>query len=548
MLQKQLTASVILQSGRLKLSTNNKKLTGAAIIVMTALVVSRITGFLRTILINNLLTASQSDALVAAFKSTDLMYNLLVGGAISAALIPILSGYLAKDEEEDGWKAVGTFINVIFVAMIILCILGVVFAPSVVSFTAKGYTGEKRELTIQLTRILFPSVGFMMLAGLTNGVLNSYQRFAAAAYGPSIYNLGVALSIFVLSRFGVKYVAYGILSSAVIYFIIQISFALPNFKYYKFKILWKHSGFRRLFKIAIPSLAASAIIQVNVLISQNFISIFKLDGSLTAYGNANDLWQLPYGVFAMGLGTALLPTLSEKLALKKLDEFKEIINSAFKTILYLIIPSAVAFVVLSGPLVSVVYKWSQLIGVERISTAGTILAMFTIAMIAQSMLAILTRAFYANNDTKTPLYIGIVSMVLNYVFCTIFLSYTDLGPAGMSLSYSLISVIYMIIMMFILSKKMNGMQWKKLLKYSVKIFVAAAIMGIVLFCANRIIPINFSQTFSIHSKLLEILALGIEIIVGALIYFGCTMLLKVNEAIEFRNKTFGKLNRLLKRT
>jgi putative peptidoglycan lipid II flippase len=542
-----LIKATVMQLGVNKLNSKNKKLTGAAIIVMTSIVVSRITGYLRTILINNLLTASQSDSLMAAFKTTDLMYNLLIGGAIAAAVIPVLSRYLAKDEEEDGWKAVGTFINVIFMAMIVLCILGVIFAPLVVSITAPGYYGDKRELTIQLTRILFPSVAFMMLAGLTNGVLNSYQRFAAAAYGPSIYNLGVALSIFVLSRFGVKYVAFGILASAVMYFIIQISFAFPNFKYYKPKILWHHSGFRSLFKLAIPSLMASAIIQVNLIITQRFISLYDLDGGVTAYGNANDLWQLPYGIFAMGLGTALLPTLSEKLALKKIDEFKEILNNAFKTILYLIIPSAVGCFILAEPLISVVYKWSQEIGVERISTAGDILIMFTAAMVAQSMLAIITRAFYANNDTKTPLYIGVLSMILNYVFCTIFFNITDLGVAGMSLSYSIISVVYMVIMMSVLSKKMKGMQWKKLLKYSGKLFASAAIMGILIFFMNRIISIDFLQKFSIQAKLLEILALGIEIAAAVLIYFVGTMLLKVNEAVEFKNKLFDRMNIIFKK-
>ncbi|QNU65392.1 murein biosynthesis integral membrane protein MurJ [Ruminiclostridium herbifermentans] len=529
------------------MNSKNKKITGAAIIVMTSIVVSRITGYLRTILINNLLTASQSDALMAAFKTTDLMYNLLIGGAIAAAVIPVLSGYLAKNEEEDGWKAVGTFINVIFIAMIVLCILGVIFAPTVVSITALGFYGEKRELTIQLTRVLFPSVAFMMLAGLTNGVLNSYQRFAAAAYGPSIYNLGVALSIFVLSRFGVKYVAYGILASAVMYFIIQISFAFPNFKYYRPKILWKHQGFRRLFKLAIPSLLASAIVQVNLIITQRFTSLYDLDGGITAYGNANDLWQLPYGVFAMGLGTALLPTLSEKLALKKLDEFKDILNNAFRTILYLIIPSAVGCIVLAKPLISVVYKWSQEIGFERISLAGEILIMFSAAMIAQSMLAILTRAFYANNDTKTPLYIGVLSMVLNYLFCTIFFEVTDLGVAGMALSYSMISVVYMIIMMSVLTKKMNGMQWTKLIKYSGKLTAAAVIMGIVIFFMNRLISIDFLQEFSIQQKLLEILILGVEIALGVLVYFAATMLLKVNEAIMFKDRIFNRINSIFNR-
>jgi len=523
------------------LSSNNKKITGAAIIVMTALVVSRITGYLRTILINNLLTKSQSDSLLAAFRTTDLMYNLLIGGAISAALIPILSGYLAKDEEEEGWKAVGTFINVVFMTMVVVCVLGVAFAPEVVSMTASGLTGDKRELTIQLTRILFPSVGFMMLAGMTNGVLNSYQRFAAAAYGPSLYNLGVALSIFVLSRFGIKYIAYGILASAIMYFIIQISFAFPNFKYYKPKILWKDPGFRRLFRLAIPSLVASAIVQINVLISLNFVSLFNNDGNITAYYNANDLWQLPYGIFAMGLGTALLPTLSEKLALNKVAEFKSILNKAFKTILYIIIPSAIGFIVLAEPVVSVVYKWSAKIDSQRIVLAGSILIMFSAAMIAQSMLAILTRAFYANNDTKTPLYIGTVSLILNFVFCSVFLYTTHLGPTGMALSYSLISVVYMIIMMVIISKKMNGMQWEKLIRYSGRLFISAAIMGAFLLFTNKVIPIDFKETFSMNTKLIEITTLGIEIVFGAIIYFGSTMLLRVDEAVEFKNKIFSKL-------
>lgn len=539
--------TAIVQSGGWNLSSNYKKITGAAIIVMTALVVSRITGFLRTILINNLLTASQSDSLLAAFRTTDLMYNLLIGGAISAALIPILSGYLARDDEENGWKAVGTFINVIFLSMVVVSILGVIFAPWVVSMTASGLKGEARELTIQLTRILFPSVGFMMLAGMTNGVLNSYQRFTAAAFGPSLYNLGTALSIFVLSRFGVKYVAFGVLASAIMYFIIQISFALPNFKYYKPKILWKDSGFIRLFKLAIPSLAASAIAQLNILISLNFISLFEHVGNITAYYNANDIWQLPYGIFAMGLGTALLPTLSEKLALKQVGEFKDILNRGFKTILYLIIPSSIAFITLSQPVISVVYKWSVKIDKERIITAGAILMLFTVAMIAQSMLALLNRAFYANNDTKTPLYIGIISIALNFVFCSIFLYATDLGPAGMSLAYSIQSVVNMAIMMFIISKRMNGMQWKKLMTYAVKLLGAAIVMGIALFSINEVIPIDFTQTFSMHTKFFEILTLGIEIVVGALIYFGCTMLFNIDEAVAFKNKFFGKLNRILKK-
>jgi len=173
--------------------------------------------------------------------------------------------------------------------------------------------------------------------------------------------------------------------------------------------------------------------------------------------------------------------------------------------------------------------------------------LFAAAMIAQSMLALLNRAFYANNDTKTPLYVGTFSIALNFVFCNIFLYATDLGPAGMALAYSIQSVVNMVVMMYIISKKMDGMQWRKLLIYAGKLLSAAAIMGIVLFFTNKFIPINFTQTFSLDSKLFEILTLGIEIVLGALIYFGFTMLLKVNEAVAFKNNLFGKLNRILKK-
>jgi putative peptidoglycan lipid II flippase len=308
------------------LETSEKgKLTKAAIIVMSSMIVSRITGFLRSTLIPNIMTKVESDALFAAFKTTDLMYNLLVGGSIAAAIIPVLSGYLAKDEEIEGWKAIGSFINTIFIIMVIVSGLGIVFAPKLISLTAPGYNVETTALTITLARILFPSVSFIMLAGLTNGVLNSYQRFAAAAYGPTVYNLGSVISILLFNRLGVQKVALGIMFSALIYFLFQVSFAFKNLSYYSFGLNLRHEGYKRVIKLAIPSLLASSIVQINTIISQSYTSNFER-GSVTALTGANDIWQLPYGIFAMGLGTAILPKLSEKLALGETRVFKSILE------------------------------------------------------------------------------------------------------------------------------------------------------------------------------------------------------------------------------
>lgn len=519
-----------------------KKLISAAAIVMTSMVLSRITGFLRSALIPNTMTKMNSDALFAAFKMTDIMYNLLIGGAIAAALIPILSGYIVKRDEEEGWKAVGTFINVTFVLMVFVSVLGVIFAPFIINITAPWLDPSTKTLAVKLARILFPSVSFIMLAGLCNGVLNSYQRFAAAAYGPSIYNTGTVLSIILLKGFGVQGIVVGIMCSAFIYFIFQLSFAIKNMGYYSFKIYLKHPGFIRLIKLAIPSLAASSITQVNAVISQVYTSRFK-SGSITSFSNANDTWQLPFGIFAMGLGTAILPTMSEKLALGEMNAFKSIMSKGFKIVLLLVIPSGAALIVLRREVISAIFKWSRHYDISRIVQTSNILTYFSIALLSASILAILNRAFYANNDTKTPLYVGTITIILNAFLCYLFYETTNLEVAGMSFAYSIASMVNMIALIIIMNKKVNGIDIPKLLKYALKVLAAAAAMGAVLFIMQKIIPINSMRVFSIKNKLFELMALGIEIVVGLGIYFSIVVALRLEEAV-FAYKTI--VPRLLK--
>jgi putative peptidoglycan lipid II flippase len=277
-----------------------KRLTVTAAIVMSSIVLSRLTGFFREILIPNMLgTNTVGDAYAIAFRITGLMYDMLVGGAIAAALIPILSGYLARKEEEDGWKVVGTFINVVLVAMVFVSILGMVFAPQIVDIAAWGMkkNAEARSLAVSLTRILFPSVAFLMLAGITNGVLNSYQKFAAAAYGPSIYNIGSVLSILLLSRFGVKIVAVGLMCSSCIYFLVQLGFAWKNFRFYRFKFYLDTAVSGNVFPGGAVTFSSS-IVQINVIVTTSCLPFSQ--GSAAALRYRQDRAD-PYGVFAQGM-------------------------------------------------------------------------------------------------------------------------------------------------------------------------------------------------------------------------------------------------------
>lgn len=516
-----------------------KSLANAALIVMSSIVVSRITGFVREMLVPNAFGLKETaDAYSFAFKITGLMYDMLVGGAIAAALIPVLSGYVEKRDEEDGWKAVGTFINVVFVAMCLLCALGITFAPFIVPILAPGFSEQTNQLMVRLVRILFPSVAFLMLAGLANGVLNSYRRFAAASYGPTIYNIGSILSILLLSKFGIETVAVGVMCSSLFYFLFQLSFAMKNLKYYRVGFFLKHPGFIKLIKLAIPSLVSSSIVQINVVISSSFSSLFT-SGSVAAFNIADRLWQLPYGIFAQGMGIAMLPTLSANLAAGEKDDYKFVLNKGLKTVLLFSIPSAVGFVVLRVPIVRTILKFTRKISEADVALTGNILVFFSIALITHSIVAILNRAFYACNDTKTPLFIGSGTIILNIILSYVFYKTTTLNAGGMALAYSLASFANAVLLLLVLDRKLHGIGLKSLKSFLVKSFIASAIMGALLYFVHALSRTNTD------SKLAQIIYLAFQVLFGALIYFAMAAFMKIEEALYIYQTAVKKLKRIL---
>lgn len=513
-------------------------LKGAALIVMSSIIVSRITGFLRELLVPNMIGVDEvGDAYTVAFKITGLMYDLLVGGAISSALIPLLSGYIVKDEEEEGWKAVGTFMNIVFIAMIVFCALGMIFTPKIMPLVAAGFKSEyQRELSVKLTRILFPSVCFLMLAGFSNGILNSYNKFAVASYGPCIYNVGCAASIYLLSntRGGVCWVAYGVTVSSFVYFVFQMTFASRNMKYYRPKIFFKHEGFRKLFKLAIPSMISSSIVQINVLISSTFSSLFKA-GSVTAFSMADRVWQMPYGIFAQGIATAILPSLSAKLAVGKVDEFRKTWLKSLRITLLLTIPSAVGFVVLKREIIQTIFKFTNKFNDEFVGVSANVLMYFSIALITQSLVLIITRAFYANNDTKTPLYINSSTIVLNLVLSYIFCKCTNLGVSGMALSYSIASTVNAVILFVVFNKKTGGLINRDILEFCKKTILCSVFMGVAIVLVRYFLPEVGDN------KIVQLMSLCVNIGTGVIVYFIGIWIAKVAEVREFVTSLLKRL-------
>lgn len=508
----------------------DSRVSTAAIIVISSMVLSRLTGFFRETMLSWKVGLSWvQDAYVAAFAVPDMMNILLVGGTISAALVPFLSGKLETDEEREGWRAASSFINVIFIIMLLLCALGIIFAPQIIPAVAPGFTGKSpqtQELSIRLTRILFPSVIFILLAGLCNGVLYSYKKFAAAAYGPSIYNLGCAVSVLLFADTNpdsmVK-VAYGVAASAVVYFLLQLPFVFSKLKFYSTVINLSDKGFQRLFRQAVPSLMSSSITQVNVIISTAFVSLVTFEGGLAAFRNANTLWQLPHGIFALGIATAMLPTLAGKYASGELQEYKNLLMRSLTTVLFIALPSTVGFIVLREPLVRAVYNWGGKFNEADVSVVSSIIVMFATSIITQSVVTIMNRGFYALQNTKTPLMIGIVSVFMNFGLGLIFYRYTDFGAAGIAQVYSIISTVNATLLLIILNIKVKGIYMDRLLQFAIRAVPSVLVMGIVLVVLERI-PLQ------LDTKVLQLLYLTGEIILGVAIYSGMMLLMKAEDA------------------
>lgn len=519
----------------------------AAVIVMLAFTVSRLTGFLREMLIPAKLGVDRvSDAYNIAFLLPDLMYTLVIGGAVSAALVPVLSGYIGRNEEEKGWKAISIFINVVFLLLGIFCILGMIFAPQLIRIVIAGY-GKKMpediQLTIKLTRILFPSVSILMLAGISNGVLYSYKRFVSAAYGPALYNIFTALSFFLFSNrnaadnYGVEKVAYGVLGGTTIYFLVQAFQARKYLSRYRPKLQLKEPGFVRLFKLAVPSIVSSSVLQVNIIVSASIASVFA-DGSVTSLRLADRLWQMPLGIIAQGIGFAMLPSLSEKYAIGEHDTYKSTLVRSLKTVLMLAVPCAFGLVTLSHPLVKTIYQFSNKMDNDDVSRVAGILVFYSAALIMQSITTIVNRGFYARNDTKTPLFISTGTIASNILLCILAYKLTHMGVAGMAAAYSVSSTVNAVILIIMLNKKAQVIPLGEFLKFVAKALTAAAMMAVVLFLVNQVLP------FSNAGKLAQILYLTLEVMLGIAVYFGMAVLLKVKEASELAEMVFAKVGRM----
>ncbi|MDI9459989.1 murein biosynthesis integral membrane protein MurJ [Candidatus Darwinibacter acetoxidans] len=505
---------------------NRAQVTRAATVVMAAILVSRILGFLRERAVAEVFgRTATTDAFFAAFALPDLMYQLLVGGALSSAFIPVFTEYLAKDEEKEAWYVASVFLNATFLILLGIMVLGVIFTPVLAPLVGVGFAGEHKELLVLLMRVTFPAVFFTALAGLCMGVLHSYKTFFRPALGPIIYNLCQILGAYILGPLmGIMAMAVGTVVGAVGNFSVQIPEVWRRgAKYYRPVLDLKHPGIRRMVELMLPAILGLSIAQINVIISQNLASTLE-EGSIVALRLANRLINFPLGIFAMGISTAVFPTLAGLAAKNERQEFMRTLSFGLRIVAFITIPSAVGMAFLRVPIVRLLFESGEFTAADTMATAFALL-FYVPGLFAQAALQVTTRGFYSLQDTKTPVKIGFWTVVVNLLLSIAFLKWTDLGAGGLALAFSLSSIVNVVLAFIILGRRLPGLLSGELLTTVVKSSAASVVMGLAAWASASMLARYLPMARKLAQTVQTLGSIG----VGVLVYMVLTVILRMEE-------------------
>jgi putative peptidoglycan lipid II flippase len=458
----------------------SQTITSAALILALTSLISRVLGFFRDRLLAGSFGASDAlDAYYAAFRVPDLVYNLLVMGALSAGFIPVFVSLWQKEKTEgeasDPWRFVSGVFNLLAVGLIVLTVVGWLAAPSFVKFITPGFAGEKLAQTISLTRILFLSPLILGLSAVMGGVLQARRRFLIYSLAPIFYNMGIIGGImFLAPSFGVYGVAAGVIIGALLHFLIQCpAFYGLGFRY-KMVFGWADESVRRLIRLTGPRILTLAVSQINFL-ALTAIGSGLVAGSLTIFNLTYNIWTFPLGILAASLATAAFPQLSQAIAAGNRQGFREIFSATCRQILFLILPVSALFWVLRTPLVQVILGTGKF-GLADVLSTGEALKFLILGLFAEAVNLLLVRGFFALEDTKTPFWVGLFSSILRIGGAWWLAG--SLGVAGLALGYASGGIINMVWLWFLLSRKAAGLAGKEIFASALKIILASLVAGL----------------------------------------------------------------------
>ena len=424
----------------------------ASILLAVFQLLSRLVGLLRDRVLASHFGASDIlDVYYTAFNIPDFVFNLLVVGAVSSAFIPVFIENRHKDEA-GAWKMAANFFNVLFVSVMVTVVLLFFFVPSLVDLIAPGFSGPKKDLAILFTRVMLLSPLIFSVSVVFGSILQSFNRFLAYAFAPIAYNLGIIFGVLVLEpKFGPLGLAEGVVLGAFLHLAVQVPAAWrAGFKWQAI-FDFGSEGMRKIFRLMMPRTIGLAAAQINTIVLYALATLMPV-GAVAIYSFANNLQFVPIALVGISIATASFPTLSRKALLEDKREFVGQLKQDLKKTFFLVVPFSVLVFLFRNEIVGLVLQVGQFSAVDTLQTAR-VAGFFMIGVWAQSIVPILSRAFYALQDTKTPVAISIVSVALNILLAFYFVRFGSWGVEGLALAFSLAGILNALLLLVFLKRK-----------------------------------------------------------------------------------------------
>ena len=450
----------------------------AAGAVMAATLLSRVLGLVRDIVIAHQIGAGErADAYTAAFKIADLLMYLVAGGALSSTFIPVFKEYLSQNKPRAAWQTFSVVATVTVLVAGLFVVVAEIFPEAFIHLTNGGYTEAQVRLTVPLVRIILPAQIFFMLGGLLMGTLNVRGQFLVPALAPSIYNLGIIFGAAVLYPFiGLTGLTWGALIGAFVgNFALQVILVARTGVRYRPSLAVLHPGAIKVWKMMLPILLGVSLPNVDQIINGYFASELP-HGSQAAMSYAVRLMLIPIGIFAQAMGIAILPTMSGQAALGQRRELRATLSSALRTILFVTVPASALLFLLATPVIKFLLQ-SGHFTVHDTQVTATALRFYSIGIFAWSAQAILTRGFYALQDTRTPVISGTIMTVVFIGMNWFVVHFTSWGVGGLALATSIAAALHMGVMFVLLRRRLNGIQDGLLFVSVIKTLCATAALS-----------------------------------------------------------------------
>ncbi|SHE66887.1 murein biosynthesis integral membrane protein MurJ [Desulforamulus putei] len=503
--------------------STGKMIARATLVIAVINLLSRILGFVREQVIAYMFGATGvTDAYVVAYNIPNAVFAIVIG-ALATVVVPVFSEYAAKGQKDEAWRLFNTVITMVVIIFSLITVAGIFAAPLLVKLTAPGLSTEVAGLATRLTVIMLPILVFYGLSTVFQGLLNANQVFGIPALSVSVTNITIIVAALTLgSAYGID----GLAAGTVLGFVLAALMQVPKLRQvgfrFKFNTDWRHPGVRKVLYLVMPVAIGTSLNQIYLIIDRILASGLA-EGSISALNYANRIILMPITFFVLAVGTAFYPTITALASQGQKQELADTVLRAIRMVILFSLPAGVGLMVLATPIIKLLFEHGQFTARATEMTAFALM-MYAIGLVGQAANIILTRAFYAQQDTRTPVILMAVTVVVNLIFSLLLIG--PLKHGGLALANSIASLVNTAMLTWFLNKRIPGMLNAGVVKFLLQTSLATAAMA----AAARGVDAAMAGLLAPYGTLGLAAQVGAGISAGLLVFVAAVFLLKMEEA------------------